>query len=91
MTRGKLTPEQRRLRARIAAHASWARTTDRSARTAPARAKALDNIDSTVHDPSLSADERQRRIMSARKAHFAQLALRSARARSRGQVDDPFE
>jgi hypothetical protein len=32
------TPASRSLQARIAAHESWARTADRAARTAPARA-----------------------------------------------------
>jgi hypothetical protein len=31
--RSQMTPEQRRRRARIAAHASWAKTADRTART----------------------------------------------------------
>jgi hypothetical protein len=40
-TRGpmSLTPEERSLRARLAAHVSWARTEDRAARTARARAR----------------------------------------------------
>ena len=66
------------LRARIAAHESWANTPNRSARTAPARA-ALDQkfLDAAGGDPV--------RAGHLRKAHFARLALRSAEARrSRG-------
>jgi len=64
---------------RIGAHISWARTTDRSARTAPARAafeaKFLAEADG---DPV--------RAEHLRKAHFARLALASARARRRKSV-----
>lgn len=59
---------------RIGAHASWANTLDRSARTAPARAaleqKFLDEADG---DPVRAAH--------LRKAYFAKLALKSAQAR----------
>lgn len=62
------------LLARIAAHESWANTTDRTARTAPARAardqKFLDQADG---DPVRAAH--------LRKAHFARMALKSAQAR----------
>ena len=40
MTAEPLTPEQRSLRARLASYASWANTTDPTARTQPARDKA---------------------------------------------------
>ncbi len=79
-----LTPSQRRLRAQIAAHESWARTEDRSARTAPARQAALDRFERQVDpDGRLDPAERARRAASARKAHFARLALKSAQARRR--------
>ena len=77
----EFTPELRRLRARIAAHESWARTPDRSARTANAR-KALDDkfLAEANGDP--------RRAEHLRKAYYARLALKSARARRRGSGDD---
>ena len=77
----QLTPEFRTLRARIAAHESWARTPDRSARTAKAR-KALDDkfLAEANGDP--------RRPEHLRKAYYARLALKSARARRRGSGDD---
>jgi hypothetical protein len=79
-----LTPSQRALRARMAAHASWARTIDRSARTGPARQAALDRFERQVDpDGRLSIEERAKRAASARKAYFTGLALRSARARRR--------
>ncbi len=67
---------ERVLRARIAAHESWARTSDRSARTAPARA-ALERrfLEQADGDPV--------RAEHLRKAHFARLALKSAQARRR--------
>lgn len=67
---------ERKLSASIAAHESWAATTDRSRRTAPARA-ALDRkfLDQASGDPI--------RAEHLRKAYFARLALKSARARRR--------
>lgn len=64
------------LEARAAAHASWANTIDRTARTANARraleAKFLAEADG---DP--------KRAESIRKAHYARLALASVKARRR--------
>ena len=67
-------PSERRLVASLAAHSSWAKTENRSARTAPARA-ALDKkfLDAAGGDPV--------RARHLRKAHFARLALKSAQAR----------
>jgi len=65
---------ERHLVAQIAAHQSWANTEDRAARTARARA-ALDAkfLTEAGGDPV--------RAQHLRKAHFARMALRSARAR----------
>ncbi|GHF83441.1 hypothetical protein FHX82_006466 [Amycolatopsis bartoniae] len=59
MVSNELTPEQRRLRAQIAAHVSWANTQDRAARTAAARKAAVDRFHKQV-DPEgkLSPQER---------------------------------
>lgn len=79
-----MTPAERSLRARIAVHDSWAQTADPSLRTAPARRAFLDRFDREVDpDGVLPADERARRAKHARKAHFARLALLSAKARKR--------
>jgi hypothetical protein len=79
-----LTPSERSLRARMAAHASWAQTDDRSARTAPARRAALARFEREVDpDGGLSPTERARRAESAMRAHMSRLALRSAQARRR--------
>jgi hypothetical protein len=79
-----LTPEQRSLRARMAAHSSWARTPDPAARTAPARQAALARFEREV-DPGnvLPPKERQRRAASARRAYFTRLAMLSAKARAK--------
>lgn len=78
-----LTPAQRALRARLAAHVSWARTSDRSARTAPARLASLARFEALVDpDGVLSAGERAARAESARRAYFVGLALRSSRVRA---------
>ncbi|MGY1634163.1 hypothetical protein ACI784_20860 [Geodermatophilus sp. SYSU D01186] len=72
----------RSLIARLAAHESWAKTTDPSARTAPARRALMDRFERQVDpDGVLSPAERARRAGHARKAYFTRLALRSARAR----------
>ncbi|SQD97993.1 conserved hypothetical protein [Parafrankia sp. Ea1.12] len=74
--------QDRVLIARIAAHTSWANTTDRTARTAPGRAAFLDRFDRQVDpDGTLKPDERARRAEHARRAYFSALALRSAQAR----------
>lgn len=83
MARVPLTPEQRSLHARLASHASWARTEDRPARTDKARRAFLDRFERQV-DPEgrLEPAERARRADHARKAYMAGLALKSARSRA---------
>jgi membrane-bound lytic murein transglycosylase B len=79
-----LTAAERKLRSQIAAHESWARTVDRTARTANARRALLDKFEREA-DPNdeLSPAERARRAESLRKAFYARMALKSARARRR--------
>ena len=77
-----MTPEQRILRARLAAHTLHAKT-DSRAHTKPARQAFLDRFEREVDpDDVLSPTERRRRATQARKAYFTRLALRSSRARS---------
>ena len=78
------TPEDKVLAGRAAAYKSWAHTPDRSARTAPARRAMLEKFEREV-DPNneLTPAERAKRAEYARKAHFTELALRSAQARRR--------
>ena len=70
-----------------AAHLSWAATADRTARTRPGNEAALAKVAASV-DPEglMSPEARELAIESAIKAHYVDLALRSAavrRARSR--------
>ena len=77
-----LSPQERKLRAAIAAHQSWANTEDRSARTASAREAFHKRFEDQVDpDRTLPPAERRRRAEHARKAYFARLALKSAKAR----------
>lgn len=77
-----LTPSERSLRARMAAHSSWAKTSDRQARTAAARTAALDRFEREVDpDGVLDPAERAVRAEHAKKAHMIRMALKSAESR----------
>jgi hypothetical protein len=81
------SPDERALIARIAAHASWAKTPDRSARTASARNAQMARFEAQVDpDGVLDPAVRARMADSARKEYFTRLALRSAQARRRGKT-----
>jgi hypothetical protein len=77
-----LTPAERRARASLAAHVSWAKTTDRSARTAAARAAFEQKFHDEV-DPNreLSEAEREKRAANARNAYYQRLKFYRLRAR----------
>jgi hypothetical protein len=67
----------------VGSHASWAATADPSARTAPGRKAFLDSFERQVDpDGTMDPAERARRAGHLRSAHFARMALRSAKARS---------
>jgi len=78
-----MNPAERSLIAKIAAHESWARTTDPAARTAPARRAATDRFRKEIDEKYPGATEAQRAAMaeSARKAYMLRLAIASAKAR----------
>ena len=77
-----MSPAERTLRAQLAAHTSWANTTDRTARTARGREAFLAKFEAEVDpDGTLDPIERAKRAESARRAHFSRLALASAKAR----------
>jgi hypothetical protein len=63
------SPEERSLVSRIGGYEKWAQTVDRSAATRPARRAFLKRFEK-YPDPE-----------AARKAYFARLALKSAKAR----------
>lgn len=69
MTHSRLTPEQRSMRARLAAQTRWANTTDRSAATQAAR-DALAAKWEAAPDPA-----------AARAAHMTRMTLAASRAR----------
>ncbi|HUP17436.1 MAG TPA: hypothetical protein VM848_15455 [Acidimicrobiia bacterium] len=77
-----LTPEERRLRARMASHAKWAQVRDPAAATTPARKAFMRRFEIEV-DPNgvLPPEERARRAEHALKSHMARLALKSSKAR----------
>lgn len=83
---------ERRQIGRIGGFTSWANTEDRTARTQLGRAAFLKRFDDQV-DPErrLSPQERAKRADAAKKAYFASLALKSAKARRRGAVQYPDE
>lgn len=87
MSRPPLTPAQRTLRARLAAHHKWAQTEDPSAATAPARAASPGSLDYWERqvDPAGTLDpaDRARRAEHAKKAYFASLSLKASKARRR--------
>lgn len=67
---------ERKLRASLAAHTSWANTENRTARTAAAREAMWQRfLDAAGGDAQ--------RAESLRKAHYQRLALKSAQARRR--------
>lgn len=70
--------------AQIAAHESWARTVNRTARTAPAREAMMRKFERLVDpDGSLPESVRAQMAESAKKAHYRRLALKSAQSRAK--------
>ena len=79
-----MTPERRRRRACIAAHASWATTSDRTARTSAGTKAFLDRFGRQVDPEGVLPDEiRAAMAKHARTAYMLQLAEKSAAARRR--------
>lgn len=79
-----LTPEQRQARARLGAHAKWARTEDRTAATEKMRRGFTEKLERQV-DPDGSMDPATRAAMveSARKEFYQRMALKSSLARAK--------
>lgn len=86
---GRLTPEQRSLRARLAAQTRWSRE-DPSANAARGQAGLLAKFEREIRaeNPDLPDAEVARRAESARKAHMSRLAFLSAKARTTGDGGD---
>jgi hypothetical protein len=83
-----ISPAERSLRARLAAHALHGKR-DRQETTAKARAAFLAKFERDA-DPEgvLPPEERRRRAESLRRAHFARLALASVKARRKAKGGD---
>jgi hypothetical protein len=81
-----MTPEQRSMRASLAAHSRWAQEPDREKAMRPALNAMLAKFERQV-DPEgvLDPAERTQRAESAKKAYYKALALKSSRSRSRGK------
>lgn len=68
--------------AKLAAHASWAKTQNRTARTFAARQGLLEKFEREVDpDGVLPLDVRMRMAESARRAHYRRMAMKSATSR----------
>jgi hypothetical protein len=78
-----LTPEQRRIRASVAAHARWSQE-DPAANAQRGQAGLLARFDREVREaePGLTEAEYSRRAESAYRAHMARLSLASSKARA---------
>ena len=88
MLDSRLSPAEKSLRGKVAAHASWAACDDRSARTRAAREAFNDKFLAEAGGDPVRAE-------SLRKSFYASLAFRSAQARRKarelGQVADAAE
>ncbi len=81
-TKPPATVSERSQIAKIAAHAKWAKTEDRSAATQAARDGMLRKFEDEVDpDRKLLPEERAKRAESARRAFYQRIALKSAQSR----------
>jgi hypothetical protein len=80
----EMTPEQRTMRASLAAHSRWAREPDREKAMRPALNGMLARFEREVDpDGALDPAERAKRAESAKKAYYKALQLKSSRARGK--------
>jgi hypothetical protein len=86
----RLTRSQRTLRARLAAHESWAATPDRAARTAAGHRSSPASIDywEPKVDPerTMTPEARRAAARSKRDAYMVRLAYNAAKARRARQA-----
>jgi hypothetical protein len=81
-----VTPEQRTMRARLAAYTRWSKEdpSDPNGSLRRAQKASMDRFEREVDpDQKLPPAERARRAEAARRAYFTRLALMSSQARSR--------
>lgn len=82
-----MTPEQRSLRARIAAHARWSRTPDGVAATDSARTAAEDRFAQQVDpDGVLAPATRARMAANARTAFYLRLSAAGNKAQAKRRL-----
>jgi hypothetical protein len=81
-----MDPADRKLRARLAAHTSWAKTADPAGRTANARKAAASKFETQARELHPDGDDEliARTAEHLRKAHFARLGMKSGAARRKG-------
>lgn len=82
-----LSPEERKLRAKIAGNESWAKTKNRTKRTQRARDTFRESFQDVV-DPEHLLDpvERAKAGEAGYRAHMARLAFKSSKARRKKKV-----
>lgn len=79
-----MTDNLRSLRSAIAANCLWSQVEDRTAHTEPARRAFEKKFEHQVDpDGVLAPEERAKRAVNARQAHFKRMALLSAKSRAR--------
>jgi hypothetical protein len=78
-----MDPQDRSLRASLAAHTSWANTLDPTSRTAKARAAANGRFEQKARElhPDATDEQIARVAAHLKSAHFKRLALASAKSR----------
>ncbi|MFI6861799.1 hypothetical protein ACIBKZ_18185 [Streptomyces sp. NPDC050421] len=78
-----MNPTERSMRARLAAHISWANTLDPASRTAKARAASMGRFEKQGREKHPDATEEQiaRVAQHLKSAYFQRLALASAKSR----------
>ncbi|QJT06871.1 hypothetical protein G9272_16790 [Streptomyces asoensis] len=78
-----MNPQERSLRARLAVHKSWANTLDPKSRTAKARAARAARFEAKARElhPGATPEQIARVAEHLKKAHYAAMALASAKAR----------
>lgn len=79
-----MNTSERSMQLRLAAHISWAKTTDRSSRTAAARRASHHTrflVQARKENPGATEAELAGIAASLKKAHYQALALKSAQAR----------
>jgi len=78
-----VTPEERTLRAKIAANTRWGREADRTAATAKAVRASQDRFEKQVPPEITDPVQRAKAAESLKRAFYQQMAYKSAKVRRR--------